>query len=82
LVAVTVEGRVVGDGDAVPDGEFAPVVEEHVLMDDRPVSHPDVVAVREGDATEQLEVVTGFGEQMVRHHPSERQGEPDVVGQG
>jgi len=81
VVTVAVDGHVVGDGDTVPDSEFSTVVEQDVLVDDRPVPHLDVVTVREPDAAEQLEVVTGLGEQVVRHHLSERQCHTDVVGQ-
>ena len=60
-VGVAVDVRVVGDADAVAQRDAAAVVEQHVAVHDAVVAHLQVVAVRELDELEALEVAAARG---------------------
>jgi hypothetical protein len=81
-VGVTVNVRVVADGDVVAEPDAAAIIEQNVAVDDDVVAHLHVVAEGELDMLERLEVLAAPPEDVRREDPPELDAQIDVLASG
>ncbi len=78
-VRVRVDVGVVGDRHAIAQRDPAAVVEQHVPMDDDVIAHLELVAVRELDVLEALEVLADAREDERRQDATELDRHVDIL---